>query len=301
MKIMLSPNGWTTTISDVDINNLTKHEIDIIGCLVGTQSLVVIKNQQHLSVRDDVSFLRRFGEPDINSPEVKNVVIDDSDRILRRVTGKKDANGKRTGLFGAKEVLPWHANPVEDPNRKSVVYLRAIAGTAGSITSFTNHACAWANSIDHELKTYLIEKNFHTIHEHDAGNHYVAQTMMDLYGTVSRPTMYKLDQMPTLIYKNKFDTQALYFSWGQFTKFQELDLVMSKLLAYRLSYLILNDPKNIYEHLWEDGDIILSDQWLGLHKRHAFDAIEDRLLHRAVVEYTNIDVGKKQQALQLIH
>lgn len=297
---MLSPNEWTITISDVDINNLTKHEIDIIGCLVGTQSLVVIKNQQHLSVRDDVSFLRRFGEPDINPPEVKNVVIDDSDRILRRVTGKKDANGQRTGLFGGKEILPWHANPVEDPNRKSVVYLRAVAGTAGSMTSFTNHARAWANSIDTELKNYLVEKNFHTIHEHDASSYHVEQTLLDLYGTTSRPTRYKLDQLPTLIYKNRFDTEALYFSWLQFTKFQELDVVLSTLLAHRLRYLIMGDPKNVYDHSWEDGDVILSDQWLGLHKRHPFDAIEDRLLHRAVVEYTNIDTSKKHQAIQSI-
>ena len=219
MKISLADNGWTPIISDVDLNNISKEDIDLIGCLTGRQTLVVIKNQGHLAAQDDVNFVKRFGSPDINADYVKNVVIDGTERIMRRVTGKKDANGKWTGIFGMKEELNWHANPVEDPNRRSVVYLRAIEGTAGSITSFTNHARAWQNNISDSLKEYILNSNLHVMHAHEHDSTVVRETIEALYdGKVNRKFPDGVPA-PLLLHKNKFGAIGTFISWNQFNKF----------------------------------------------------------------------------------
>ena len=49
-------------------------------------------------------------------------------------------------------------------------------------------------------------------------------------------------------------------------------------------YEILKDhvlqEKYMYKHEWQDGDLVLLEQNLLLHKRYYFENITDRLLHR---------------------
>lgn len=300
MKVTLAKNGWTPIVSDIDLTKATPEEINIIGCLAGLQTLVIIKNQQHMSTDDDIAFIKKVGNPDINADYVKNVVIDGTERILRRVTGKKNKDNRWSGLFGHKEELGWHANPVEDPNRKPLVYLRAIEGTEGSVTSFTNHVRAWQKSLAPELKKFLEETTLHTVHGHDHTYTYHKQTFEDLYGTSVRKNMYSVDQLPPFVYTNKFGTTGFFLSWSQLEKFYELGVDESKKIAAEIRRSVLNDQDNIYDHHWDDGDVLLSDQWLGLHKRHAFEGMESRLLHRAVVDYSFIDPAKKEKAAELI-
>lgn len=299
MNITFAPNGWTPVISGLDLANITQEQVHILECIVGTQTLAVIKNQQHLTTDDEVRFLKMFGSVDVNKPEVRNVVIDGTERILRRVTGKRRTDGSAEGMFGSKELLPWHANPVEDPKRKSVVYLRGISGTAGSITSFSNHVRALESSLPVFFKEYFFKENLHTIHEHDHSNDIASETMINLYGTEYRSSMYHPSELPTLIYQNIFGTKGLYFSWFQFGKFKELAAEESIKIRDILRFSILNDQKNIYDHHWSDGDVILSDQWFGLHKRHPFEQIEDRLLHRGVIDYSSksLEFLEKTQTL----
>ncbi len=35
---------------------------------------------------------------------------------------------------------------------------------------------------------------------------------------------------------------------------------------------------------WKDGDLVLSEQWLTIHKRHAFERMDKRLMHRITIE-----------------
>ena len=43
-----------------------------------------------------------------------------------------------------------------------------------------------------------------------------------------------------------------------------------------------------YHHDWEDGDIVISEQWLSIHKRWDFEGMEDRILHRIAFDYSNL-------------
>jgi len=299
MKLTTLKNGWTVKIEDVDLNNLTDEEVNIIGCLVGTRAVVVIKNQEHLTVEQEVKFLKRFGTPAADNPNVKSVVIDNSERILRRVSGQKDKDGVHIGMFPLTKELHWHADAIEDPDRKPVLYLRGVSGVKGSITNFTNHSIVW-NSLNPIFKTKLEQMNLQVLHEHDQTGRW-DQTMLDLYGTTVRKSMYKSEaDLPYLIHKNQFGTEGLFLSFLQFGKFVGMSIEDSKTLLEKLKYTITHTKNVRYKHEWEDGDVVLADQWLGIHKRNEFEHIEKRMLHRATLDYSNIDVSFKETALNLL-
>jgi taurine dioxygenase len=60
-----------------------------------------------------------------------------------------------------------------------------------------------------------------------------------------------------------------------------------KYIMKTLTHHVLED-KYRYDHEWEDGDIVISDQWLSIHKRWAFQGMEERLLHRIASDYKNV-------------
>ena len=47
--------------------------------------------------------------------------------------------------------------------------------------------------------------------------------------------------------------------------------------------------KYCYHHDWRDGDIVISEQNLGIHKRWPFKHMKSRLLHRAVFDFPDQD------------
>ena len=50
---------------------------------------------------------------------------------------------------------------------------------------------------------------------------------------------------------------------------------------------ILND-KYMYHHHWDDGDIVMSDQDITLHKRWYFGSMKDRLMWRLAHDVSKV-------------
>jgi alpha-ketoglutarate-dependent taurine dioxygenase len=46
--------------------------------------------------------------------------------------------------------------------------------------------------------------------------------------------------------------------------------------------------KFIYHHDWEDGDILINEQWLSQHKRWPFNGMDERVLHRVAFDPRNV-------------
>ena len=42
----------------------------------------------------------------------------------------------------------------------------------------------------------------------------------------------------------------------------------------------ITQPKYVYSHHWEDGDVLIGEQFFGVHKRDAFEKMHERYLHR---------------------
>ena len=47
----------------------------------------------------------------------------------------------------------------------------------------------------------------------------------------------------------------------------------------------------IYHHDWDDGDVVISEQWLSVHKRWYFEDMDKRLLHRIAFNYDKVYNG----------
>jgi len=47
--------------------------------------------------------------------------------------------------------------------------------------------------------------------------------------------------------------------------------------------------KYMYHHDWLPGgsEVVIAEQWLSVHKRHFFDKMSTRFMHRTAFDYTN--------------
>ena len=292
MKIAEQKNGWPVVISDFDLNTATDQEINAIGCLINHYTLVVVKNQK-LEVPVQESICKKIGQTldELMGEEAaKNLmgkVLHPGSNITARVTGEKNEKGE-TGLFGFKHELKWHANQVQSKNRRSLVWMYGERGTHGSITSFTNNVLAY-NDMPEDFKNEI--KDLKSVYK-------VTFTKDELEMLKSQHAT--SDFNPPVVYTNVGGQTGIHFSWPHLHNFVGMTHEESKPIAEKIQNFILSDERYIYDHHWIDGDLLLSEQWLGMHRRHAFENIEKRLLYRIATDFSKIDFTKMQESLDKV-
>jgi alpha-ketoglutarate-dependent taurine dioxygenase len=92
---------------------------------------------------------------------------------------------------------------------------------------------------------------------------------------------------PNLVHTNALGITGLFFSWTQTHFIENMPKDEGRDLIKYLQHHCENE-KYIYNHDWEDGDIVISDQWLSIHKRWEFQHMDKRVLHRIACDYSNI-------------
>jgi len=297
MKINILDNGWTVELTDINLAKATNEELYEIAKLVATNTLVFARNQK-FTPDDEVRITKTIGLiEDFNphaglppedgpgiSPHRRTVppesrladrILPDSNNKILRVTGELNENNV-PGLFGHKSTLDWHANRPWDPNRLPVVWLYAERGSVGSVTSFANGVLAYQD-MDQEFKNFIKDKT--TINGH-IFNSYTEEN----YGW-GRTTINYNYKAP-VVYTNKLGVTGLNFSYYHIHHFTDMAIKDSEDLKNRI-HEWYTQPKYIYDHHWQDGDVLLADQYLGIHKRWAFENMEQRVLHRITTSYDN--------------
>ncbi len=287
MKYHLHENGWTVILDDFDFLTATQDEINQIGCLLATNTLVVARNQGHLTANDEADVCARFGNLEDLTPfkdvaPYKNVIIPGTGDRVVRVTGELDEHGE-PGLFGHVDDLDWHCNQPGMPNRKPLVWLLGVKGTAGSRTSWTNNIVAY-NDLSNEWKEKI--KDLKMICGWKKG------TYSDFdFGKASGVTEnYNEHYTPNMVYTNNGNQTGLFFPFLQFRNFVGLTENESRAIIEPLRDHVLQD-KYCYHHDWQDGDVVIAEQWLGIHKRWKFDGMPNRVLHRVTFDFDNIDLS----------
>jgi alpha-ketoglutarate-dependent taurine dioxygenase len=91
---------------------------------------------------------------------------------------------------------------------------------------------------------------------------------------------------PNLVQKNIAGKIGLFFPFLQIHQIDGMDELESKKFIESLRDKILQE-KYMYHHDWEDGDVVLSEQWLGIHKRWRFENINNRVVHRICLDFSN--------------
>jgi len=301
MNIKIHDNGWTREILDLNLAEATQEQVFEISKLVETHSAVVIKNQK-LTPDDQVRFMQLMGKVEDYSnyfelpyPDDANIVPNPrrknpgdehkilgsslSERKIFRVGGAAEEGV--LGLFGHKETLDWHCNRPWDKQRQPVIWLYAAEGSVGSRTSWINSALVW-QELPEDMKNYL--RPLQVINGHMENTYTVHNAGWKNISTTG--SMIRYDAPQKVVYTNRRGVTSLDFPFLQVHHVMHLPIKESEELKAELT-AIMTQEKYIYHHDWQDGDVTISDQYMGLHKRWAFEHMDKRVLHRIAGNYDN--------------
>ena len=287
MKYHLHKNGWVVNVEDFDFAQATQEDINLIAKLIARYTVVVVRKQK-LSLEDEIRVLKMFKDPEPafkpNDDAFKRVAADldvDPIGLVCRVTGEKNADG-HVGIAGHASEMVWHNNTPSDPNRRSIVWLYAVKGSLGSVTSWNNTILAY-NDLDQATKDRIKDLQCVYLSGINLANDFVKT------GKAEDVNTYVVNNYtPSLVHTNIARQTGLFFSPYLLEQFVGLSEEESKEIVDQLFKFVTQD-KYCYNHNWLDGDVVLSEQWLGIHRRWPFGNIEQRLLHRAAVEFPDQD------------
>lgn len=274
-------NGWTVLVQDFDLRTSTQADINHIARLLATNTIVVFK-EQLLTTQDEVKIAKMFKNPEQFHTEDENSTygmfqgaeVSDSEKYALRVSGAKDEHG-RTGIAGHTDEMQWHANDQTTPNRRSLVWLYSVHGSKGSRTTYNNNILSY-NSLEADKRTPLENLKLTILKEVS-----LREDKEDISEEIENYT-------PGLVVENIAGKRGFYFPFLQISGFEGLSSEESEHIINWLSEYTTQE-KFCYHHDWDDGDVVIAEQWLGIHKRWPFNNIETRLLHRMAFDFPNQD------------
>lgn len=282
MKYTLHENGWTVILDNYDFAKATQEDINEIGNLLASNTVVVAKNQQHLTVEDEIRVVHMFGNVENtlfaeNKAPWKHFFVPGSSTELLRVTGELDEHGE-PGLFGHVSDLDWHCNRPGMEHRMPIVWLFGVKGTVGSRTSWINNIMTY-DDLDSEFREEIKDLKM------------VCGFRQGSYSEINfgKAEDFNEHYNPSLVHTNIGRRTGLFFPFLQFRNFVGMTEEQSLPILVRLRDHMLQE-KYMYHHDWADGDVVISEQWLGIHKRWRFDGMPGRVLHRACCDFANINL-----------
>ena len=278
----LHENGWTVLLQDFNLKTATQDDINHIARLLATNTLVVAKDQ-HLTIAEKVRIAKLFKEPQKWHTEIDNsydadhftgAEVDGSEGYFLRVSGEKDKRGL-TGIAAHVSEMVWHCNDPSAKVRKPIVWLSSVRGSKGSRTTYNNNMLSYAD-LDNDAKEILKYLHLEVMTESE-----VNADIIDENYTIS-------SYHPSVVIKNICDAEGLYFPFLQTIKFKELSESKSKeIFDWLVPHTV--QEKYCYHHDWDDGDVVIAEQNLGLHKRWRFENISQRVLHRGAFDFPDQD------------
>lgn len=275
-------DGWIPVL-DIDLRFATQDDAAAISKLVAEHTAVVIKNQQ-LSVADEIRFAKLFPHPEsLFEPghfDYIHCVVPETDGLIYRVGGDLNAAGV-PGIGEHVAETGWHHDhPWRSKVKPKLISLHAIKGTAGSTTSFINNVRSY-NDLDNATKELLLPLEAVLLRNTSLDSslfHTEADGWKCPTGDVVE------DYSVPVVYTNKLGVTGGFFPYLQIHTFKGMSREDSKKILKMLAEHITQE-KYCYHHNWEDGDMVICDQWHGLHKRQHCETIGTRLLHRAMYDY----------------
>ena len=271
-------NDWAIELEDLNLADVDIATAKEIASLILSNMVVVVKNQT-LTPEQEVNFCKHIGnvqyilDPTKPKEGQRTEHLAVGNHILR-VTGQKNDKGEE-GLFGHTSALDWHANQASNYERDPLIWLYGVEGTKGSKTSWLNNIASYeamSDSLKHEIKDSLITLGY------KCGSYSPSKFFIEHHAE---------DKPFSLVHTNDAGKTGMYFPFLQIlgmpgkTK-DEFEDLMGRLIEH------VTQPQFIYDHHWEDGDVVISEQWLSIHKRWAYEKMEDRILHRIAFNYENI-------------
>ena len=272
MKYTFHTNGWTV-FADIDLKNASTEELFMLADLCARYTCVKIRNQE-LTVERELEIIKSFKVPYNKlfsplDPKFDQIMLDKEGYI-----GRVTANA----IAGHKEEMLWHNESPGERIGSDIAWLYAEQGVSGSVTVWNNTALAYTD-LDNTTKEKI--KNLKSIYFGGVNHSITRSTEMFNNRRVCETPL-------PLVYTNHLGVTGLHLSLHQFERFDNMTREESLEIAEPLFKFITQD-KYCYFHEWQDGDVSMSDQWLGVHKRLHFEDMANRLVHRASFNYPILD------------
>lgn len=276
--------NWAPIITNFDLPTATQRNIDDISKLIANHTLVVIKNQK-LSLAEELHIVSMFKDIgsflNDNDEQKKLLEVSGTNGKLLRVGGKKNEY-LVGGISSHKEEMTWHLDFhwAMESNKVALIWLHGVEGVTGSTTSWLNSILAYKD-LDEETKQFL-ETSTATMSRYVEFN--VEKFTKDSDGTTWAPGEEFIGYQRKIVDVSPMGEKYLFFPFYNMHHINDLSRDESKKIFTKLAKHMTQE-KYCYHHNWELGDIVISDNRMGLHKRWAFANMSDRLLHRAMFDY----------------
>ena len=238
------------------------------------QHLVVVIRNQNLTPEMQMTFAGEFGSlGERGRPTKRRREVDDYDGIIMLVTNKRNSEGNFIGTIPEGEL--WFHSDVsyqKIPHKATLLHAIELPTTGGN-TMFANMYTAFENIPEH-LKRLLTGRR--ALHAYDFAMSERVNTKggLDNIQHYWQPIFIKHpDTGRTALYVSRLMTAAI-----EGLSQSESDKVLSELFA------IAEDPAIIYEHVWQKGDLLMTDNRCCIHARHDFPRDQVRLLRRCTVK-----------------
>jgi alpha-ketoglutarate-dependent taurine dioxygenase len=294
-------NRWVPNVYGFDFRTASDEEVREVVKLGLTHTLVVIKDQGYFAdPAEEVRLSARIGEcEDIPNNEMtkklglsdrlNHLFVQGSDRKMIRVTGALDKDGN-PGLFGFDHELQWHCNSVHNPERREFLWLRAVEHTHGSLTCWSNGVMAY-NDLSESVKSEIADLRCLSFASGVKETQQRDPAEKELRDPIRLRVVHEFT--PKLVHTNCLGVTGLFFPPDKIVGFPPLKQYESKrLIRYLREHCF--KPEYTYDHPWVDGDLTISSQWLGCHKRPEYHDMRRRYLHRIILDHENILPTKKE-------
>ena len=271
MKSSLDSNGWTLTINE-DIKTLSTEQLYEVAKLCN-RHFVAIFRDQHLTLADQMKVASSIGTVKMDhgrdEAERERILLEPG---IIRVTGELNSKGEK-GLFGHDEELDWHTHHANAKKRFPFVWLYSVKGSTGSRTSWINQEMAF-NDLSVNMQKELEGIKY--------ASGYKVGSFSDM--AVAKEKI-NYDNPINLVHTNIEGKKGLYFPFQQAYDVVEGATKEQWKELHNFLKGHCTQEKYIYHHEWEDKDLVISEQWLSIHKRWQFDGMKERLLHRIAFDY----------------
>jgi|TARA_B110000977_G_scaffold46899_1_gene63773 hypothetical protein len=275
MEYRLHTNGWTPIVEKFDLRNATYNDVELISNLIYKYTTIVIKKQD-IDIPTQLRVIKMFNNPTSLYENDNEYVVPNTDGVLLKVGGSG-------GISDHVGQMDWHHDfHWQLKYKPSLIWLHGIRDVIGSTTTYTNNILAYQrmpNGIKKELESLhaVLMKS----QDFD-----VDTFKQDPDGTYWPPGEIVNDYKAKVVRMNQTGNKYMYFPFNQIHHFEGMTREESKEIILEVKKYI-TDPAYLYVHKWDTGDIVISDQWSGLHKRDKCEFIESRRIYRALFDYVN--------------
>lgn len=239
---------------------------------------VLLFREQSLTETSLVQFSSRVGELEL-PPASENRARGDGGATLPEIwtISNVKVNGVAIGGLGNLEA-DWHTDMsyLESPPIASVLYAREIPAT-GANTSFANMTAALAGMAPALRQRVETQKVLHDSAYTSVG------TLRDGAKEVTDVSEANGAIHPTVLVHPETKREALYLGRRLNASFVDLPIAESEALLDEI-WAYCTDPRFVYEHVWQVGDLLIWDNRCTVHRRDAFESNERRIMWRTQIQ-----------------